>query len=816
MHKFGGSSLANGIEFRRVNKILDALKAGHKAVVVSAVQGVTDRLLELASRAAGKTFDLDTPLEQLRSQHLEIATEILSVPQQGEFSSWLRQSLNELREILRGVQVLGTLADDTRAAIVGYGELWSSNLLCRLRRAGGVDARWCDARTVLRVKPSTLGPLVQWESSAANLGQLLGADLPTELIVTGFIAATPDGRATTLGRDGSDFSATAFGHLLEATEVRIWTDVNGIMTADPRLVPDAHLIDALSYDEAVELAYFGARVLHPGTMAPVIERQIPLTIANTFDPDAPGTRIGVTAAPDASIKGITTVNDVTLFNLEGTGMIGVPGTAERLFGALNQAGVSVVLISQGSSEHSICFVVRQAEAGTARAAVERAFSVELAEGQVERLGQEDNVTILAVVGNGMAGTPGVAGKLFSTLGASGINVKAIAQGASERNISAVIDSSDRHRAVRAVHSGFYLSAQTISIGLIGPGNIGSAFMEQLRAERQRLQQQAGVDLRIRGILSSSRMLLADQNVSLASWRADFEREAAEADMDAFVGHVNAEHIPHSLIIDCTASGVVARHYPDWLGQGIHVITPNKKACTSSYEFYRSLQQARQDGQAHFLYETTVGAGLPVIMTARDLLHTGDEVRQISGIFSGTLAYLFNRYDGQQPFSELVAQARAQGLTEPDPRDDLSGMDVARKLVILARELGQQVELTDVQVESLVPTALAKTDVDAFMAGFATVDTDMRARFEAAAADDKVLRYVGELQLGKPPSVGLQAVSMSHPFANISLTDNIVEFRSERYHQNPLLVQGPGAGPAVTAGGVFADLLRLCSYLGARL
>ncbi len=816
VHKFGGSSLAGPAEFKRVSAILDGRRTTRTAVVVSAVKGVTDRLLGLARAATEGSVAYRVQLESLALQHRELAASLLESDAQARFESWLASSVAQLDEILTGVKVLGTASEDTRHAVAGYGELWSSRLLFELRRQQARAVGWLDAREVLKVRKSEMGPLVQWQLSSGHLAAYLDGKDCEEIIITGFIAATVDGLSITLGRDGSDYSASVFGCLLDAGEVCIWTDVDGVMSADPRLVPGAQVIADLSYDEAVELAYFGARVLHPATMRPAIEKQIPLRILNTFNPDSPGTRIGAAASGDTRIKGITTIENVTLFTLEGTGMIGVPGTANRLFGALRKAEISVVLISQGSSEHSICFVVRNDQADLASAAVDRAFRIEIAEGQVQRIGREDDVAILAVVGDGMAGTPGVAGKLFNTLGQSGVNVRAIAQGSSERNISTVIQATDRRRAVRAVHSGFYLSPQTLSIGLIGPGNIGGELLDQIRAEKGRLKQTAGVDLRVRALLTSDRMRLYDNELDLEGWRASWQSGAVEADMQELVGHVDADHLPHTVIIDCSASSVVARHYPEWLAKGIHVITPNKKACTDSMDFYRSLDQASKQGAAHFMYETTVGAGLPIILTTRDLVHTGDEIRSIAGIFSGTLAYLFNRFDGKQTFSQIVREAREQGLTEPDPRDDLSGMDVARKLIILARESGLDLELEQVEIESLVPVGLENVSVDDFMDAYASNDDVMQARLEAARAEGKVLRYVGELNAGQAPRVSLQTIDQEHAFANISLTDNIVQFTSRRYAANPLIVQGPGAGPAVTAGGIFADLLRLCAYLGARL
>jgi aspartokinase/homoserine dehydrogenase 1 len=474
------------------------------------------------------------------------------------------------------------------------------------------------------------------------------------------------------------------------------------------------------------------------------------------------------------VKGITSIDRVALVNLEGTGMIGVPGTAHRLFGALREEGISVILISQGSSEHSICCAIPQEEAERAAACVLRAFERELKDGQIQSVDIDPDLAILAVVGDGMAGTPGIAAKVFSSLGAAGVNVRAIAQGASERNISAVVEGRNATRALRAVHAGLYLSPHTLSIGVIGPGAVGRVLLEQLASQSGRLRQQAKLD------------------------------------------HVRVDYLPHTVLVDCTASAAVAARYADWLGAGIHVVTPNKKANSGDYAAYQHLQHARRHGGTHYLYEATVGAGLPVVQTLRDLRETGDDITSIEGIFSGTLAYLFNVYDGSASFSSIVHDARARGFTEPDPRDDLSGMDVARKLIILAREMGLALELKDVQVQSLVPPELAAGSIEEFMAHLPRYDAAMLARLQHARERGTVLRYTGKITAAGEATVGLQELDRGHPFANIALTDNVVRFATRRYCENPLIVQGPGAGPEVTAGGVFADILRLAAYLGARL
>jgi aspartokinase/homoserine dehydrogenase 1 len=621
---------------------------------------------------------------------------------------------------------------------------------------------------------------------------------------------------TTLGRNGSDFSGSIFGALLEAREIQIWTDVDGVLSADPRRVPDATIIDALSYNEAMELAYFGAKVIHPQTMAPAVGRDIPIWIRNTFAPEKKGTLICAKPESPLPVKGITTIERVALVNLEGAGMIGVPGTAHRLFGALREEGISVILLSQGSSEHSICCAIPQDQVNRASAVVREAFARELREGQIQNVDVDSDLAILAIVGDGMAGTPGVSAKVFNSLGTAGINVRAIAQGASERNISVVIDGRDATKALRAAHAGFYLSPHTLSIGLVGPGTVGRVLLAQLASQAARLHDRFKVDLRVRGILTSKRMLLSDTGVNLSRWREDFEQRAVPADMEKFIEHVRVDYLPHTVLIDCTASESVGRRYADWLARGMHVVTPNKKANSSELSYYRTLHETRRSSRSHYLYETTVGAGLPVIQTLRDLRETGDEIVSIEGIFSGTLAYLFNIYDGRTAFSDIVKDARHRGYTEPDPRDDLSGMDVARKLIIHGREMGLELHLADVKVQSLVPVGQEQGSIEEFLAKLPGYDAQMRGHLEAARSRGKVLRYVGRLTADGKATVGLVELDTKHAFANIALTDNVVRFETRRYCDNPLIVQGPGAGPEVTAGGVFADVLRLSAYLGAHL
>jgi bifunctional aspartokinase / homoserine dehydrogenase 1 len=819
VHKFGGSSVADAECFKRVAHILETLPPGRLGVVLSACRGVTDALLGLVARAEAQDDSYRGELDALRARHAKIAETVLSAEAAKLYMAGFDRDRHDIEGILHTVKLTRSAAQNVRDLIAGYGEIWSTKLFreffaARGKRPGAVQ--WVDARQCVVVEWGPLGPAVQWEESRKKLRELVPATFAGTLIITGFIASDRRGVQTTLGRNGSDFSGSIFGSLLDAAEIHIWTDVDGVLSADPRRVPDAKVIDSLSYNEAMELAYFGAKVIHPQTMAPAVGRGIPIWIRNTFAPEKQGSLI--CARPDSKlpVKGITSIENIAMVNVEGAGMIGVPGTAHRLFGALREEGISVILISQGSSEHSICCAIPGVEAERAARVVAAAFDREIKEGQIQSIQIDKDLAILAVVGDGMAGLPGVSGQVFNALGSATVNVHAIAQGASERNISVVVDGKDATRALRAVHSGFYLSPHTVSIGLIGPGAVGRVLLEQLAAESERLRNDFKLDLRVRGLMTSRKMLLSEAGVSLKDWKSALDASTTPADIAKFVDHLHVDHLPHTVIIDCTADEGVAKHYADWLKAGIHVVTPNKKANSGPLAYYESLKAARKAGGSSYLYEATVGAGLPVISTLRDLRETGDKLSSVEGIFSGTLAYLFNVYDGKKPFSDIVKDAKAKGYTEPDPRDDLSGTDFVRKVIILGREMGLKLEMKDVQVESLIPPGLEKGTPEEFLAKLPQFDGEMKKRFDAAAAKGKVLRYMGRLTSDGKATVGVAELDRTHAFANIALTDNVVRYATARYNTNPLIVQGPGAGPEVTAAGVFADLLRVCSYLGAHL
>ena len=814
VHKFGGTSVANAERYRSAAKIVLSSAPGERvAVIVSAMSGVTNELIDAVELAARHNSSYLAKLADLKRRHLETVAELeLSAAQTESLNAIITSDFNALEEVLRGVWITKLPSERIIEFVSGHGELWSAQLLHGYLEARGHKSSWLDAREVLVVEPQSNTVVIDWQLSREKLkNRPVDTDVA---VITGYIAATHDGVATTLKRNGSDFSASIFAALLGAQSLTIWTDVDGVYSADPRRVPDALIIPELSYQEAAELAYFGAKVIHPNTMSPAIANDITVWIKNSLRPEAPGTRISTASSSEIPIKGFAAVEDMALLNVEGTGMIGIPGVAHKLFGALRAVDVSVVMISQASSEHSICFAVPQAQAELAKRTVAETFFAEMQRGEVQTVDSRASCCIVAMVGDGMIERLGMSGKFFSALGKAGVNIRAIAQGSSERNISAVIEQHEATKALRALHSAFYLSSQTLSIGVIGTGLIGSTFLDQLTRRIQELRQERGIDLRVRGIMNSKKMILHDRQLPLDSWQDELQASASEADLDTFVNHVHALYLPHTVLIDATASAELPHHYESWLSRGINVITPNKKCNAGPMTSYRSVREAARKYQRYFLYETNVGAGLPIVHTLRDLIETGDEITKIEGVFSGTLSYIFNSLDGSRTFSEIVREAHKLGLTEPDPREDLSGVDVARKLIILAREMGLEVEMDSVQVESMVPEDLRAGSVEEYLNSLGKHDQAIGDLLSSARSKGAVLRYVGTIDADGGMSAGLRTYPHEHPFANLSGSDNIVSFQTARYNTQPMIVRGPGAGPAVTAAGVFADLLRLASFLGA--
>lgn len=827
VHKFGGTSVAGADRYENVARILrrQEFEGSTQGAVVSAMSKVTDALLALVEQARARDLAYEASLAAIRERHIETAKKLLPAPEAERLAAIFANDARDLGEILRGVWLGRSASELTSELVAGYGEVWSAQLLCAHLLAQGLDAAWLDAREILVVHPAEQagqGPRIDWATSQTRFDAWRAQNPATFTVITGYVASTPEGVPTTLKRNGSDFSGSIFGALFGAQEILIWTDVDGVLSADPRRVPEAVVLDAMSYDEACELAYFGAKVLHPRTMEPAVARNIPIRIRNTFKVEHKGSLIASKALLESSpegrsrraVAGFSTFDGISLVNLEGTGMIGVPGVAQRLFGALRDVGVSVVLISQGSSEQSICVAVPEAQGKQAQAVIEKAFAAEIQAGDIQRVELVVGQTVLAAVGDRMAHTPGVAATFFTALAKAGVSVRAIAQGSSERNISAVIDRKDSTRALRAVHAGFVLSDRVISIGVIGPGLVGKALLRQLEEQAPVLRSRLKVDLRLRAVANRKHMVLAETSMTPSEALERLARGETPLDLALFGSHVRAPHLPHAVMIDCTASEDTASLYEGWLASGLHVVTPNKRAGAGPLDRYRRLRAEELRGH-QWLYEATVGAGLPVIGTLRDLVRTGDRVKRVEGVLSGTLSYVFNVWDGTRPFSEVVREAKSLGYTEPDPRDDLSGLDVARKLVILSREWGHEIELADVDLVGLVPPELSEIDREEFLARAPELDAPMLERLLAAQARGCVLRFVAHVD-AHSATVGLVELPKDHAFAHLKPTDNIIQFSSARYSGNPLIVQGPGAGPDVTAAGVFADLLRVAQGLGTRL
>ena len=826
--KFGGSSLANPARVRDVGRIaLEASRLEPIVVVVSAFQGVTNQLVECARLAERGDAGYTAIFNDVAKRHWAAVARL--VPgRRPALVSEVEALLSELRDTVHGIHLLRHCPAQALDTAASFGERLSALIVAghlgETRPAVHVDARglvitddqfthalvnFPKTNRAIRAYFSRLRAGKTPTRRRGRRGSRRGSPLP---VVTGFIGATENGRTTTLGRNGSDYTAAIFGAALDASSIEIWTDVDGVLSADPRAVAAAFPLPHISYEEAMELSYFGAKVLHPATIAPAVAKRIPLLIKNTLNPGAPGTRISSQRKDDGALvaKGISSVDGISLLTLRGASMVGVPGTAERLFRTLASAGVNVVLISQASSEHTICFAVREADAPKAVAAIQREFRFELGE-QLTRLDHAPHQAIVAVVGEGMKGRPGVSGKLFGALGRHNINISAIAQGASERNISCVIDAAQQVRALNVVHEAFFEKRRRLALAVVGVGNIGGALLRQLHQQRSYLLSR-GFDVLVVALTNSRTFVAAETGINLAHWQEALAGSRRRMTPRALVDAVAGMTLTNAALVDCTADPSIVDAYPRFIEADLHIVTPNKKANVLPWRRYEMLKTLLQKRQKHFLYEANVGAGLPVLSTLHDLVASGDEIVKIEGILSGTLSYLFNAYDGAVPFSELVRQAQQMGYTEPDPREDLSGQDVARKLLILAREIGLEMDIAQVPAQSLVPRVLSHGGFSPrFFAAFAKFDRDMLKRLNDARARGRVLRYVAVLEDGRARA-SLEEYPREHPLALTKGSDNIIAFTTKRYSRTPLVVQGPGAGADVTAMGVFSDILKLLHYL----
>ncbi|MEL7833957.1 bifunctional aspartate kinase/homoserine dehydrogenase I [Fodinibius sp. Rm-B-1B1-1] len=810
--KFGGSSVGTTAAIRQVADIISEKKKDHHvAVVVSAFEGVTDALEDAVAKASkGDDAYLQT-LTDLEKRHNNTIKELVSIQNQSHTLAQFKMMFNELDDVLHGVSLTRELTDRTRDFVVGFGERFSAYIISQFLSDAGISADYLDARKIIETNRDFGSARVQFDETYKKIRDYFSeADPDSIQIVTGFVASTSSGESTTLGRGGSDYTASLISAALEAQTIELWTDIEGIMTADPGKVKRYFVIPHLSYEEAMELSHFGAQIIYPPALQPAMKENIPILIKNTFKPEEEGTRISNQSIPGESIiKGISSIDNITLLTVKGSGMIGVTGISARLFGALADAGVNIILITQASSEHTISLAVLPSQTKIAQNAIEKEFKYELRDDIIDNVKVEHDLSIVAVVSDNMRRKPGISGRVFQALGANGINVVAIAQGSSERNISIVVDRKNETKTLNTLHDAFFIAnVKTVNLFLVGVGLIGGKLLDLIQKQAQKLLDDYHLELKLTGVSNSKKFLIDDEGISIDSWKKQMMSEGEAVDINHFIDQMSELNLSNSIFIDCTASDAIASSYSDVLESNISIVTANKKANSSSLATYEKLQRLAFKHNVAYLYETNVGAGLPVVATLKEQVLTGDDVIRIEGVLSGTLSYIFNTFDGSTSFSEVVRSAREKGFTEPDPREDLNGQDVGRKLLILTREAGMKLEFNNIDIQNLVPEGARDVNtVEEFFNILEEHDDEFAKLFKEAASDNKKLCYIARYEDEKA-TVQLEKIGPEHPFYGLDGSDNIVAFKTRHYQDSPIVVKGPGAGADVTASGIIADILRI--------
>ena len=810
--KFGGTSVANAQNINIVKNIVAGTAANKVIVVVSALGGVTDLLLNAANLAAQQIEDYKSILKEIENRHLNTVKELIQISAQSKVLSKVKSDLNNLETLLEGAYLIGEITPRLSDKIVSYGELLSSYIISEFMSQEKLDAVYVDSRDLIKTDDSNNKATVNFDLTNSNCSTYFSKTKNKVIVMGGFIASSENGNSTTLGRGGSDYTAAIVAAAINAEVLEIFTDVSGMYTANPKLVKQAKAIPHISYEEAMELSHFGAKVLYPPTIQPVLAKGISIHIKNTFDSDNAGTLITKNKnVKGKTVRGITHVGSMALLSLEGPGMVGIPGISKRFFEVLSLENISVVFITQASSEHSICVGISADDIDHAVKIVNTAFEYEIERGKIKPAISETDLAIIALVGDNMKRHQGLSGKMFSTLGRNNVNIRAIAQGASERNISAVIAESDVKKALNALHEEFFEeNIKQLNLFVMGVGNVGSKFLEQIRQQRSYLRENLKLNIRVIGISNSRKMIFQDGGVSLDKWETQLNA-GQTADKAEFFDMVQRLNHRNSIFIDNTASHEVASTYNSYLGNSISVVTCNKIACSSKYENYKNLKDLAREYNAPFLFETNVGAGLPIIDTLKHLMASGDKVLKIQAVLSGSLNFVFNNFNDDTTFHDIVEQAQEQGYTEPDPKIDLSGIDVMRKILILARESGNQLEIGDIENESFLPQESLNTkNNEDFFASLKKYEDDFQKLYSAAVDKNSKLKYVAQFEQGKA-SVGLQQIPQGHDFYNLEGSDNIVLFYTERYPNQPMIIKGAGAGAEVTASGIFADIIRIGNF-----